>query len=1537
VKAKKYLTNPKFLIALALLLVAVLSAVGLWKGPLLGLAAVTAILAAVVLWPLIEILLEFVVSQWASGRLLKGLGGQQTFVPSKETTEAELAKKFQEGIRTLKTTLGRDFLYKLPWFLLIGESGCGKTTLLRRSSIRWPLGGERQGIGGTVSCDWWFANEAIILDTAGRFAVHEEKSPVIPVWRDFLKLIRRSRPRKPIDGVIVALPADSLIAPRSKREAAIKEARAKGKLLHQKLTELQRALRIVFPVHVLVTKCDRIRGFDETFNLLPAALQGTVLGWSNSDAGNFKAPDVESIYAGLERDLGRIRRDLLRARETPGNATMQYLFPEELAETKSVLAAFLSALFEPDSYVEPHYFRGVYFSSSGQDQKARSALIDVLGESPAPKEAPAPAPPAEALRGTMFLNLAAAAPAEPKLDGLLGKSYFVDDFCLRKVFGEIGYVRPSRLAMQRSDRLRLIANAAAAALAVAVTGYLVFDFVRRHSDYQAVASSLEKVGELINDNKMKFLEGQPFRRYRDKDDYNVLAGAYKVLHGKRERLKERHRQLADEAADGAFWREVAEVVRGHTKAVNGDDYAAAGAAYSFAGLKGALSAPSLAAFVKELQDYCLKRSEFRSALAGSETKVSALRDFLQPDGAYVAVPALVAEGLKDFREVTIQGRDEKGNDVTRLTTNFEHTLVPFDTPGRMADVGDDLRRALESEDAAIQRRLKEAFKNARTGASLLSHDDFGRYRRLLEAAQGFQRAYAALKAGDVSDRVQKSQHALAGVMGLKALSDAFGAANQAFEDFVKAQAGLKDDDPKKAITVSDAIHFLIRAELPENGEIRKAIEYLENIHTHCADLSKALAVDAASIREQLLQEAIAEATRSLSSNHVALDAATKRLVLDKVPDAHRQALVTLLPLAESAGPQLADCREPRDADEWPRLLAMSSSKSWETIHHRLREGAAALAALPAVETVENAEEKIFFSKLRTGAAEFVKSAAARELKTLLEPGEAAPEEPNPPDRLAGLVKFYAVEREKSLKALFDEMQGSHCVAFFEDLQQKARAKAESELRTLTAALQRAFLPSSRLPELPSTHAFVDDVLERKQPLVELLYGKGQNAGSVFTAGMKEIQDFVNKAPGPAGLLEVLQSPLPGIAAFKELKALWDKRAGAAADASDSPFKVFQDDVNAFAGALAGEGRLPRLAEMQKRISDLGAAKGRPTADWIGRQREVLRQALEREMRWALAVGLRDSIGGALASFRALASERENGVLLFPFSSDPSAKGVEVEPILKFIDNHAAWMDAFAKQAGEAGEAGGFFDAASPENRAATPAPQLKQLFGRLRQAKEFFREPKRTFTVFFRADKGDASVPPGLTKLNFFQLSGPGKEKGFSFQICDWTSYDAQNRDYRSLPEKPAYEPAALAGTIDLFFGVEKDFAGSVDFRTNDITRGRDLMRFAKSVEKCGIFERKAARLSFACNDAWHLLRFISAFQVGSWKGRYPDVAGGHTLKLPIVVGADQVDLLVVLSFWIAGAPAEAPSFPAAYEAFGEAEKAFQAWTNSVFPKPSAP
>src|SRR5207244_1281578 len=93
--------------------------------------------------------------------------------PNKRAALDKLRQKFQSSLQEFKSR-GKD-IYKLPWYVFIGEPGSGKTEAIRHSGIDFPPGlqNELQGSGGTVNMDWWFTNHGVILDTAGSLLFNE--------------------------------------------------------------------------------------------------------------------------------------------------------------------------------------------------------------------------------------------------------------------------------------------------------------------------------------------------------------------------------------------------------------------------------------------------------------------------------------------------------------------------------------------------------------------------------------------------------------------------------------------------------------------------------------------------------------------------------------------------------------------------------------------------------------------------------------------------------------------------------------------------------------------------------------------------------------------------------------------------------------------------------------------------------------------------------------------------------------------------------------------------------------------------------------------------------------------------------------------------------------------------------------------------------------------------------------------------------------------------------------------------------------------
>lgn len=303
---------------------------------------------------------------------------QEDMARASVTKRAEmeaLMARWKEQYRLLRESRrGHPVLSTLPWFVIIGESGSGKSTLLKNSSLDFPVGDAKiAGIGGTKNCDWWFANEAIVLDTAGRYAFEVQNAPDREEWERFLSLLKRARKRKPINGLIVAVPTDSLL------DKSEDELRGYAQHLRGKINDLMNRLGVVFPIYLVVTKADKVEGFVEFFGKYPAERIREVVGRTFVDAR--PAHCIEGAGKTLDDLYDRLCSMSLGFMEQnePGAVSQPFLtFPEEYRSLAGQLKVFIEALLRPNRYMRNPVFRGLYITSGTQEgQTISKAFIEM--------------------------------------------------------------------------------------------------------------------------------------------------------------------------------------------------------------------------------------------------------------------------------------------------------------------------------------------------------------------------------------------------------------------------------------------------------------------------------------------------------------------------------------------------------------------------------------------------------------------------------------------------------------------------------------------------------------------------------------------------------------------------------------------------------------------------------------------------------------------------------------------------------------------------------------------------------------------------------------------------------------------------------------------------------------------------------------------------------------------------------------------------------------------------------------------------------
>ncbi|ENP8445887.1 type VI secretion system membrane subunit TssM [Vibrio alginolyticus] len=282
-----------------------------------------------------------------------------------------MRERIEQAVKVVtKTHKGKRSLYDLPWYVLIGPPGTGKTTVLKQSGLEFPLGDNLgsdsiAGVGGTRHCDWWFANKAVLIDTAGRYTTQDSQEKVdSKAWHGFLGLLKKYRTQRPINGAIVTISLASVMS-QTRTERNL-HARA----IKSRLQELKNQLGMQFPIYVLLTKMDLVAGFNEFFADLSKEEREELFGFMFPREVDDERGVISLFNKEFHGMLERLDARMLRILETEDDLDKRALifeFPKQLRVLQANLDEFLAEIFAQNSFEEPALIRGVFMLSSVQE------------------------------------------------------------------------------------------------------------------------------------------------------------------------------------------------------------------------------------------------------------------------------------------------------------------------------------------------------------------------------------------------------------------------------------------------------------------------------------------------------------------------------------------------------------------------------------------------------------------------------------------------------------------------------------------------------------------------------------------------------------------------------------------------------------------------------------------------------------------------------------------------------------------------------------------------------------------------------------------------------------------------------------------------------------------------------------------------------------------------------------------------------------------------------------------------------------------
>ena len=347
---------------------------------------------------------------------------------------AQLEQRFRDAVQMLRKTRGRGSLYSLPWYMVIGPPGSGKSTLVRNSGLQFPLAAQfgkesLRGVGGTRNCDWWFTDEAVFLDTAGRYTTQDsDQLSDAGAWTDFLRLLRRFRRNRPINGVIVTMSmSDLLLLDDAERDQHVQAIR-------RRLDELAEQLRVRVPVYMVLTKCDLVAGFGEFFGDLNPEQRSQVWGVSFPIAktmdGSAARTFADEFALLLDRLNNRLVERLHGERDRSRRAAI-LAFPQQFATIGETARQFTESVFAGHAYGPPMLLRGVYMTSGTQEGTPIDRMMGAVARTFGLDESRLHAP------------------------GMQSRTFFVERLLREVVFPESGFAGTNPVAERRKAMLKV--------------------------------------------------------------------------------------------------------------------------------------------------------------------------------------------------------------------------------------------------------------------------------------------------------------------------------------------------------------------------------------------------------------------------------------------------------------------------------------------------------------------------------------------------------------------------------------------------------------------------------------------------------------------------------------------------------------------------------------------------------------------------------------------------------------------------------------------------------------------------------------------------------------------------------------------------------------------------------------------------------------------------------------------------------------------------------------------------------------------------
>lgn len=271
----------------------------------------------------------------------------------------------------------RRYLWQLPWYLVTGPAGSGKTTFLREgfpADVIYTPDASR-GADQQVFITPYVGRQAVIFDTDGALADPDDGNLLHRRLREhWLGWLLQKRTRQPLNGLILTLDLPDLLTADKRRHEQLVQT------LRGQLQAIRQALHSSLPVYIVLTKLDLLAGFAAWFRALDRNGRDSILGVTftrHAHEGDDWHRELDAFWQSWGQQMNQALTDQMLSQSAPAARSAAFSFSRQMLGAGETIARLLEALLDGEH--QDICLRGVYLTSSLQ----RGQMDDIFTQSAA--------------------------------------------------------------------------------------------------------------------------------------------------------------------------------------------------------------------------------------------------------------------------------------------------------------------------------------------------------------------------------------------------------------------------------------------------------------------------------------------------------------------------------------------------------------------------------------------------------------------------------------------------------------------------------------------------------------------------------------------------------------------------------------------------------------------------------------------------------------------------------------------------------------------------------------------------------------------------------------------------------------------------------------------------------------------------------------------------------------------------------------------------------------------------------------------------